>query len=881
MKSTVTFLIFSLSVLIASISAFDVCHSFNYGAERRSALKIRNLESELTRYKSLLQNPSCNACNIDGVTPCYNNGTCQTTGPYSTKCICPDNTSGDQCETILSCDPPHLCGTDAICTVANHKINCDCPYGYTGNANVSCNLQTRQACLVTDPHFRTFDGASFDYMGTCPYYVMKACNDSVDFSITATSYFRNTDEETAHVTYTREMVFHTQGHEFKIDQNLNFWIDGILKPLNYYWPFPNATKISITKSGESTIQIDDAVTQASITFTIVRTDNTGHNLCVTVPSTSFFYGPDKMCGLLGSFDDHCDNDIRYSNGTVHPMLLSQNCTYGHDLNIMAVQDTWVINSTVDSCIEGAVLANNTGCDLTSAQAKCDLIRQAIAGTGAMAECQPLGHDILDTMYHDCTFDMCQGKAICDILDLFAKYCVQNVPFANIDTWRTVSVCPWTSTCQPNSHFSMRMSTCQPSCADVHYNTSSICHEAYTEGCMCDLNFYYDPNGQNHGYSSVCLPIEDCGCIDDDGQYRPSGTSWLSDDCSVSYQCFQGNLTSQVTSCSVNGKCTIVDSKTTCQCNSGYTGNGTSCADINECLDPAVCNTGSSQGVCTNLPGTYNCTCFAPYIGNECANYKPSRHCADLKLFHGVTQSGAYNVSIGVNYNQFLLNSQLNWTTVYCDMESSLGGWTLMSHGNMTSNKTFVEYVAGFGNPSNQNIWLGLDNIHAISQTPTSLRIVVESCHPDAMPSEDCTYDHFSITDSTEQYSIFLNSTCQGSSQEGWVTWDTTQLGPKFSTFDNDDSNGCSNDWFFGTGWWFHYVSRPFACGIANLNGLRFVCDSSTEAQYALTHLTWNKNAFKDAHMWLRPLGYPNYDTKYVQPTQAVASTPPADTVTTT
>eukprot|EP00295_Goniomonas_pacifica_P017340 CAMPEP_0175859224 /NCGR_PEP_ID=MMETSP0107_2-20121207/30132_1 /TAXON_ID=195067 ORGANISM="Goniomonas pacifica, Strain CCMP1869" /NCGR_SAMPLE_ID=MMETSP0107_2 /ASSEMBLY_ACC=CAM_ASM_000203 /LENGTH=1043 /DNA_ID=CAMNT_0017175811 /DNA_START=16 /DNA_END=3147 /DNA_ORIENTATION=+ len=79
------------------------------------------------------------------------------------------------------------------------------------------------------------------------------------------------------------------------------------------------------------------------------------------------------------------------------------------------------------------------------------------------------------------------------------------------------------------------------------------------------------------------------------------------------------------SCHSEALCTDTDASYTCECNAGYTGNGTSCDDLNEC---ATTNGGcdSSLGVCTNVDGSFECACVTGYTGdgmscteiNECA-----------------------------------------------------------------------------------------------------------------------------------------------------------------------------------------------------------------------------------------------------------------------
>lgn len=45
-----------------------------------------------------------------------------------------------------------------------------------------------------------------------------------------------------------------------------------------------------------------------------------------------------------------------------------------------------------------------------------------------------------------------------------------------------------------------------------------------------------------------------------------------------------------------------------------------------------------------------------------------------------------------------------------------GGWTLMSsdRGSGMAERTYREYIEGFGSPSEQQVWLGLDLINGMT-----------------------------------------------------------------------------------------------------------------------------------------------------------------------
>uniref|UniRef100_A0A915PK39 EGF-like domain-containing protein n=1 Tax=Setaria digitata TaxID=48799 RepID=A0A915PK39_9BILA len=99
-----------------------------------------------------------------------------------------------------------------------------------------------------------------------------------------------------------------------------------------------------------------------------------------------------------------------------------------------------------------------------------------------------------------------------------------------------------------------------------------------------------------------------------------------------------NIASPTCRCDVNAECL----GGVCKCKSGWTGDGKSCVDINECFgEPSVCG---AHALCENTPGSYSCQCNIGYIFDRNGKCIDLDECAEGIVVCG----GGKNSSVCVN-----------------------------------------------------------------------------------------------------------------------------------------------------------------------------------------------------------------------------------------
>ncbi|XP_043386300.1 ficolin-1 [Chelonia mydas] len=177
-----------------------------------------------------------------------------------------------------------------------------------------------------------------------------------------------------------------------------------------------------------------------------------------------------------------------------------------------------------------------------------------------------------------------------------------------------------------------------------------------------------------------------------------------------------------------------------------------------------------------------------------------RNCKEL-LATGRTLSGWYAIYPGVADDSI---------TVFCDMDTDGGGWTVFQRradGSVDFFRDWDSYKKGFGNQLTE-FWLGNDNIHLLTSLETcELRVDLSDTENNKSFAH---YETFSISGQSDKYRLNLGKFLTGTAGDSL----SGHKNMTFTTKDNDnDMHSANCALLYKGGWWYN------KCHGSNLNGL--------------------------------------------------------------
>ncbi|XP_043539580.1 zonadhesin-like, partial [Chiloscyllium plagiosum] len=383
-----------------------------------------------------------------------------------------------------------------------------------------CHSKGHETCSASgDPHYKTFDKLSYNFMGNCTYTFSKLCNASSDlpnFNVETTNEHRG---KNTRVSYVKAVHVDVHGLNVTIMKNRKVILNGRLVNT----PILFDDKLEIRISGRYvSLETDFGLR--------VRYDG-NHHVDVTVPSS--YEG--ELCGLCGNYNGDHSDDKRKPNGDI----TSSSTEFGA---------SWLVSDPDTECTH-----DDTPRDCDKDEFKkpesCGFMKDP---KGPFRECNK--HIPPDSYFEDCVYDMSCGTgdmaSLCFALGSYATLCAKaGFPVS----WRNQTFCPLN--CPANSHYEPCASACPASCTDL--SAPSDCSGPCVEDCVCDVRHILS--------GDQCVPFTQCGCVDPDRNYRLLGESWMAnEDCTKRCTCSSpSNITCEEWQCGPLDKCKVLDGDLGC------------------------------------------------------------------------------------------------------------------------------------------------------------------------------------------------------------------------------------------------------------------------------------------------------------------------------
>ncbi|XP_037596321.1 zonadhesin [Cebus imitator] len=379
------------------------------------------------------------------------------------------------------------CGTHTVCQLKNGQYGC---HPYAGTAT----------CLVYgDPHYVTFDGRHFGFMGRCTYILSQPCGNSTDpfFRVTA--------------------------------KNKEQGLEGVSCLSKVYVTLPETT-VTLLK-GRRTLVGGQQVTLPAIPskgvflgasgrFVELQTEfglrvrwDGDQQLYVTV--SSIYSG--KLCGLCGNYDGNSDNDNLKSDGS--PTADKEE-----------LGNSWEMDEDEDQECQKNQVVHPPSCDssLQSSMSGPRFCGRLVDTRGPFEMC--LLHMKATSFFDSCMFDMCNFQGLqhllCTHMSTMTTAC-QDAGYA-VKPWRELQFCPMA--CPPNSRYSLCAKPCPDTC---HSGFSGMfCSDRCVEACECNPGFVLS--------GLECVPRSQCGCLHPVGSYFKAGEQWYKPGCKELCVCESNN-----------------------------------------------------------------------------------------------------------------------------------------------------------------------------------------------------------------------------------------------------------------------------------------------------------------------------------------------------
>ncbi|KAL5011079.1 hypothetical protein ScPMuIL_013384, partial [Solemya velum] len=331
-------------------------------------------------------------------------------------------------------------------------------------------LAKSATCLVFgDPHYRTFDGFTIHFQGTCKYIMAADCDDN-DFSVEVQHDNRGSEAE---VSWAQNFTIRIAGITVDLLQNHVVRVDERKVSLPYF----KEPHLYMERSGDSVLL------NTNVGLMMIWNGNSYAEL--SVPGSY----KRKMCGLCGNFNGFPQDDLKTRSG--------------HVTNSPAVfGNTWKASTQysdeckdvvdIDPCAEADYRIRKM------AVSKCSIIKSS-----TFSRCHRAVS--FEPFLSSCIYDMCacgsNPDCLCEILSSYAHECAK----AGVRVeWRTPTLCAFG--CQENKGF--LFDECGPVCPRTCENRHKVlgditenCYKPCVASCQCPADKVV--------HNGACISQDEC------------------------------------------------------------------------------------------------------------------------------------------------------------------------------------------------------------------------------------------------------------------------------------------------------------------------------------------------------------------------------------
>ncbi|XP_038047394.1 uncharacterized protein LOC119721398 isoform X2 [Patiria miniata] len=512
-------------------------------------------------------------CTINAIPDTFGSDPCPNTNKYlrihyrCDEAPDPRELEEDKCE-------PNPCGDNGKCEAISlePKYNCKCNPGFTGT---HCDIGTSRCTALGDPHYISFDGKKFSFMGHCKYTLVKNADAEVPaFEVIV---FNEAARRNPSMSSTVQVQFNYNGKAINLKYGGQTLVDGI------------KTEGVDTPELKISVNYPDVVIETNIGVTIFWDGK----FMVEVDVTGDYYGHTE--GLCGTYNGNPDDDFLTRFGeTLDPV---------DETNIPIFGRSWfVAGGGCEDCVDCELPEECS--DAGVKDAAQEICNNIISDDGPFQSC----HEAVSPSFYfkSCVIDLCtmpDGLAHCDDYQAYAEVCRDQGIIIN---WRRQDFC-LIDCLAKNMVYNPLSPSCPTTCANP--TASSTCNQADREDCVCPTGMIKE--------GETCIDEERCGCVDHEtGFYYRQGETFMTADCSKVCSCAAAHdLQCVQFQCPPHEVCGARDAAPACICDEGYFRD----TDLNTCEAipvPQVLLRSQRELECTTI------TCGKGFIDVLDANFGP-------------------------------------------------------------------------------------------------------------------------------------------------------------------------------------------------------------------------------------------------------------------